>query len=158
MSRGRLLFPLQVEIARIDLTAATAAGDFDRTFRAPKPGTTRKEFAPIRLQAQVEMGGYERQTQTVAGNVPDSRLTLVFHYRELETKGLVIAGDVLLRVGDRLVAIYNRAGTAVENTIKVAAGGLFATEVAPAGLGLGGRRNLLAVTFDERPKGLGTNP
>lgn len=160
MPRGRLIAPLVVELARIDTNATKIAGNYDPTFRTLKPGTTRVELPTIRLHAQVEMGRIEAQNTTQAGNVPDSRLTLVFHYRELELLELVDTntGDALIRVDDRLVAIYDRTGAHKQTTIKVPSGGLYATEVTPGGLGLDGYRNLLIVAFDDRAVGLQNNP
>ena len=159
-ARGKLICPLVVELARIDTKGTKDAGHYDPTFRTMKPGTTRSELASIKLHAQVEHGRWEAQNQTQAGNVPDSRLTLVFHFRELEALGLVDAntGDALIRIGDRLVAIYDRTGTVKDMTVKVPSGGLYVTEVSPAGSGLGGRRNLLVAVFDERATGLVANP
>lgn len=159
-ARGRLICPLVVELARLDTDATRAAGGYDTTFKTMKPGVARRELPVVRLRAQVEMGKWEGQNQTQAGNVPDSRLTLAFHFRDLEAAGLVdlATGDAKIRVGDRLVAIYDRTGTVKDATVKTANGGLYATEVQHAGLGLGGRRNLLVVVFDERPQGLTSNP
>lgn len=159
--RGQLICPLQIELARLD-TNTTAAGGagYDKDFRTLVPsGPGRKELPVIRLFAQVEMSKWEGQNQLQAGNQPDSKLTLVFHYRELERKGLVdTAGKAMIRVNDRLVAVYSRNGVIQEEFVRPEAGGLYATEVQPAGLGLAGRRNLLVVTFDERPQGLTANP
>lgn len=160
-ARGRLINPLQVDIARLDTNAVAIANDYDADFRTYKPGGAgRKELPVVRLSAQIEMARWEAQQQLQGGNQPDSRLALVFHFRELEAKGLVdtSTGDALIRVNDRLVAIYARDGVTKEATVKLGSGGLYATEVQPAGLGLGGRRNLLLVVFDERPQGLSANP
>jgi hypothetical protein len=157
--RGKLIRPLIAELARIDTNATAVAGKYDPDFRTMKPGTTRNELPLIRLKAQVEMGRWQGQQQMQAGNEPDSRLTLVFHFKELEQNGLVDlnTGDALIRINDRLVAIYGRGGQK-DITVPVPDGGLFATEVQPGGIGLGGRRNLLIVSFDERAQGLTANP
>lgn len=157
--RGRLIFPMVVEIARLDTDATRLAGRYDATFRTMKPGTERVEMAPVRLLAQVEMGAWQAQNQTQAGNIPDSRLTLVFHYEELESKGLVDTnGAALIRVNDRLLGIYSRDGARLEEYLPKEKGGLYAVEVQPAGIGLGGRRNLLVVAFADRPLGLQASP
>jgi hypothetical protein len=159
-ARGKLICPLVVELARIDTAGTKTAGKYDPTFRTLKPGTSRTELAPIKLHAQVEQGTHEQQNQTQAGNVPDTRVTCVFHFRELEALGLVDAatGDALIRVGDRLVAIYDRTGAIKDGSYKPANGAAYATKVEPGGLGLGGRRNLLIVVFEDRPQGLTSNP
>ncbi len=152
---------MTVELARLDTAATAAAGRYDPDFKTLVPGTKRVEISPnVRLLAQVEMGRWEGQQQLQAGNAPDSRLTLVFHFSELEEKGLVDAasGHAKINVGDRLVGIWDRTGALLEQLVRAEAGGLYATEVQPAGIGLGGRRNLLVVVFDERTPGLQTNP
>lgn len=159
MLRGRLLFPMAVDLARLDTDTTATAGNYDDVFRTLKPGATRSELPTVRLPAQIEMGRWQGQQQLQAGNAPDTRLTCVFHFRDLEAADLVdlATGDALIRVNDRLIAIYDRTG-APALTASVPAGGLFATEVQPGGIGLGGRRNLLVVTFDKRPQGLTANP
>jgi hypothetical protein len=159
--RGRLLFPLTVELAQLDTDAVQTAGGYDPDFKTYKPtGSGRQEKPVVRLLAQIEMSRWEGQQQLQGGNQPDSRLALVFHFRELEQKNLIdpVTGEALIRVNDRLVAIYSRNGATKEQSVRVPSGGLYATEVQPAGLGLGGRRNLLLVVFDERPQGLTANP
>ncbi len=81
---------------------------------------------------------------------PNSRIVLVFHFRDLERMGLVDAasGDALLRVNDRLAAIHTLQGQLVQ-AIRTPPG-LYATEVQPQSFGLGLSRNLLLVTFEER--------
>jgi hypothetical protein len=150
------MFPLTVDVARLD----TESEAFDPIFKTRTPGVARVELPPIRLHAQIEMGRWQAMNQTQAGNIPDSRLTLVFHFDELEAKGLVDpdTGNALLRVNDRLVALYDRTGAIIEQSVGLRSGGLFATEVQPAGLGLGGRRNLLVTVWDDRPQGLAVNP
>lgn len=165
--RGRLLFPMTVELARLDTNATSLAGGYDADFKTVKTTypagvktSARVELPIVTLKAQVEMGKWQGQQSLQAGNAPDTRLTLVFHFRELEAKGLVdpTTGDALIRVNDRLVNVYSRSGSILEQKVRTAAGSLYATEVQPAGIGLGGRRNLLVVTFDERTQGLSTNP
>jgi hypothetical protein len=163
LNRGRLLFPLIAELARLDTNTIATNGAYDPQFKTYKPDATtpgRKELPSIFIRAQVEMGRWEGQQQMQSGNVPDSRLTLVFHFRDLERAGLTDpnTGDALIRVNDRLVTLKSRNGLILEQTVRVPSGGLYATEVQPAGLGLGGRRNLLVATFDKRPQGLTANP
>jgi hypothetical protein len=158
--RGRLIAPMTVEIARLNTAATAAASAYDDDFKTMKPGAARVEHATVRLKAQVEMGAWQGMVQTQAGNVPDSRLTLVFHMRELEAAGLVdpTNGGPLLRVNDRLVAIYDRAGARLEQYVSASTGGLYATKVEPAGIGLGGRVNLVVAVFEDRAVGLTSNP
>lgn len=161
--RGRLICPMLAEIARLDTQATEQAGGYDpdfRTVRTSYPGgvrtSARRELPPVQVPCQVEDGSWESQRQTAAGNAPDSRLVLVFHYEDLEQLGLVdpTTLDALLRVNDRLVRLLDRDTGALALRVRDEAGGLFITEAKPGGLGLGGRRNLLIATFEERPQGL----
>ncbi len=165
--RGRLICPLVAEVARLDTDATAASGGLDpdfRTTRVTYPGgvrtSSRKEHDVIRVPAQVELGSWEQQQQQAAGNQPDSRVTLVFHYRDLERLGLVdpVTRKALIRVNDRLVQLLERRTGLPTDAVPIAAGGLYATQVAPGGAGLGGKRNLLVVTFDDRPQGLTSAP
>ena len=168
--RGRLINPFLAELARLD-TVATAADpdgpgpltsgydpDFKETVIVPATGErgtdARKEMPSIRIPCQVEVGTFEALQQLASGNSPDSKVTLVFHFRDLERTGLVDpgTGDALLRVNDRLVAIYELAGRLVQ-AIRTPPG-LYATEVQPQSFGLGLSRNLLLVTFEERELGV----
>lgn len=167
--RGRLINPFLAELAQLD-TAATAgdpdcAGplasgydpDFKETVLVATPGGSgvdaRREKALIRVPCQVEVGAFEALQQLTTGNSPNSRVTLVFHFQDLERMGLVDegTGDALLRVNDRLVAIRDMAGMLVQ-AVRTPPG-LYATEVQPQSFGLGLSRNLLTVTFDERELG-----
>lgn len=163
--RGRLINPFLAEIARLD-TVATAADpdgggplvtgydpDFKETLVLEEAGQrrdARQEMPPIRIPCQVEVGAFEALQQLAAGNSPNSQVALVFHFRDLESMGLVDpeTGDALLRVNDRLVAIRDMAGNLVQAVR--ARPGLYATEVQPQSFGLGRARNLLIVRWEER--------
>ena len=168
--RGRLINPFLAELVRLD-TVATAADpdgpgplasgydpDFKETVMVPAAGErgvdARKEMAAIRAPCQVEVGIFEALQQLASGNSPDSKVTLVFHFRDLERMGLVdvASGDALIRVNDRLVAIHALAGGLVQSVRTPP--GLYATEVQPQSFGLGLCRNLLLVTFEERELGV----
>ena len=168
--RGKLINPFLAELARLD-TDATAAdpdgpgpltsgydSDFKETLVLPGTGGSgqdaRREKPPIRIPCQVEVGTFEALQQLASGASPNSKVTLVFHFRDLERMGLVdpATGDALLRVNDRLVAIRDLAGNLVQ-AIRTPPG-LYATEVQPQSFGLGLCRNLLLVTFEERELGV----
>jgi len=147
-----LIFPFLAEIARLD--PSTTAYDAD--FAEPVAGG-RRELPPIRVRAQVEPAEYEDLVQAAAGNVPRSRLGLVFEFRDLERHGLVdpTTGEALLRPGDRLVAIHDVLGQLVQ-VIRTPPG-LYLTEARPIGFGLfrrRPRRRLLLAHFEDRPHGL----
>ncbi len=158
MSRGRLIRPLVAVIEQLDTEATRAAGNYDATFRTLKPGKEPIYGAPVEVPAQVEMTSWETRRQTQAGDVPGSKLALVFHFLDLEKAGLVVDGRAVFRKGDRLTELRSRDGTKIEELVSSEAGGLYVVEVQPAGLGLGGRRNLLLVFFQERARGLTSNP
>jgi hypothetical protein len=164
--RGRLINPFLAELARLD-TVATAADpdgpgplvsgydpDFKETVVFGEPdgerADARKELPPVLLPCQVEVAVFEALQQLAAGNSPNSRIVLVFHFRDLERLGLVdeATGEARLRINDRLVAIHTLRGQLVQR-IRTPPG-LYATEVQPQSFGLGLSRNLLLVTFDER--------
>lgn len=167
--RGKLINAFLAEIARLD-TVATAgdpdgAGpitsgydpDFKETVVLEDAGPrrdARREMPPLLIPCQVEVAAFETLRQLASGNSPDSRVTLVFHFRDLERMGLVdpASGDALLRVNDRLVAIRDLAGALVQ-AVRTPPG-LYATEVQPQSFGLGRSRNLLLVTFEERELGV----
>jgi hypothetical protein len=170
--RGRLIFPFRVRIAPIDTVAMAADPDgagpltegYDPIFREPVklppvsgagPGTTnRKEKTEVDLLAQIEPIFMDRLTMHVSGNVPDGKIQLIFHFRDLEGSSYVdVNGEPLIRVGDRLVAIYTTGGVLVQ-TIRPP---LYVTEVRPIGFGLNllgpSYRNLLLVVLDTRDTG-----
>jgi hypothetical protein len=167
--RGRLINPFLAEIARLDTVATGAdpdgAGvlasgydpDFKETLVLDDSGErrdARREMDPILVPCQVEVGAFEALQQLASGASPNSQVTLVFHFRDLERMGLVdpASGDALLRVNDRLVAIRDLAGNLVQ-AVRTRPG-LYATEVQPQSFGLGRSRNLLLVTFQERELGV----
>ena len=85
-----------------------------------------------------------------SGNSPRANINLMFHFKNLEQIGLVAAnGEAMIRPGDRLGAIYDKAGVLVQEIRNP----LYAVEARPMGFGLNmarPRRNLLFVTFDSR--------
>lgn len=171
--RGRLINPFLAELARLD-TVATAedpdgagplASGYDRDFKEtvllPDAGwrghDARREKPLIRVPCQVEVQSFGELQEVLTGISPRSHLVLVFHFEDLERMNLVDpgAGDALLRIDDRLVAIRDyHTGDAVQ-AVRTPPG-LYITEVQPQSFGLGLKRNLLFATFNERalgPKG-----
>lgn len=164
--RGRLINPFLAELVQLDTVATGADPDgpgllhsgYDTDFKetvvlgSPGPGRidARKEKPSLRVPCQVEISTFEALEQLAAGNTPNSRVVLVFHFRDLERMALVdlASGDALLRVNDRLAAIYTLGGKIVQ-AVRTPPG-LYATEVQPQSFGLGLSRNLLLVTFEER--------
>lgn len=164
--RGRLINPFIAELAQLDTVATAADPDsvgpltsgFDPDFRETvvvpagdgRGIDARKEKPPLRIPCQVEVGTFEALQALASGNSPNSRVTLVFHFRDLEQMGLVDpgTGEALLRINDRLVAVHDLSGNLVQ-AVRTPPG-LYATEVQPQSFGLGLSRNLLVVSFQQR--------
>ena len=165
--RGRLVFAFLAELHRLD-TAAMAAVDpggtgpltsgYDADFHEPSlidsddDGVAepwRRELPPVRVPCQVEPAAFEALRMTPAGNAPRTSIDLVFHFRDLERLDLVdpTTGDARIRPSDRLGGIYGQHGTLVQ-AVRTP---LFVTESKPFGFGIGRRRNLLLVSFEDRP-------
>jgi hypothetical protein len=162
--RGRLIFPFLAELAQLD-TAATAldpdgagplTSGYDPVFREPRVfvqdgvrTVARKEKDLVRVRCQVEPDVFDQLRVTPAGESPRLMTGLFFHFRDLENAGMVDAnGEPTIRVNDRLVAIYETNGALVQRVRTPP--GLYATAVEPRGLGIGKKRNLLFVRFEER--------
>jgi hypothetical protein len=169
--RGRLIFPFLAELCRLD-TEATAvvdpdgggplSGGYDPDFREPVlvdgdgDGlglSARREHPPVRLPCQVEAKVFDALQMAATGNTPDSTIELLFHFRDLEHRGLVDAesGQPLIHPGDRLAGLYDAAGSLVFTVTNPP--GLFVREARPLGFGLGRsrpQRNLLLVTLEDR--------
>lgn len=173
--RGRLIFPFLAELYQLD-TAATEADpdgagpmtsgydkDFRETLHVPDDigdkqigESARKEKAKIRLECQVEPGTFEAMSMLFSGQIPDTQMALLFHFAELEARGLVdkASGDAMIRPGDRLGGLYDIKGSVVQRIKNPP--GLFVTEARPTGHGLNmshPHRNLLLVTLNERVQG-----
>lgn len=160
--RGRLIFPFVAELHRLDAHAtATTPPGYDDDFKEPAlldagaalGQRVRREHPPVLLPCQVESEAFEALHEFAAGNSPRSHVRLVLHFAHLERLGLVNpkTGDAMVRVGDRLGALYDGAGMLVQR-IRTPPG-LYVTEARPAGFGLfmaRPRRNLLIVTLDDR--------
>jgi hypothetical protein len=171
--RGRLIHPFLAELAQLDTTATAADPDgpgglssgYDADFREPAllptPGGVapsgtpdlgvgaRKEKPAIRLPCQIETDAFGAQQMGPAGNTPETEMTLIFHFEDLERLGLIDAnGDAAIRVNDRLLAIRRMDGTLVQQ-IRTPPG-LYVAAVAPIAFGIGLERNLLKVTVQDR--------
>lgn len=169
--RGSLIFPFLAELHQLDPRAMASGGagpligGYDDDFREPVlvdadrdgvPEPFRRELPPIRVPCQVEPEALEELRMLPSGNTPRSRLDLVFHFRDLERLGLVheASGDAQIRPGDRLGALFGRDGRLVQ-AVRTPPG-LYASHARPIGFGLSRRRphrNLLLVTFEDRPRG-----
>ncbi len=167
--RGRLINPFMAVIARFDRNATreqspddsgAVESGYNDVFREPVVVTDsegiRNEARRERLvcvPCQVEDQAFQAQRLTTGGNNPDSRMNLVFHFRDLERLGLVDKNTGLARItpNDRLVEIRSFCCRRVIQKIPNPPG-LYATQALPASFTLGGGRNLLIVTFQERER------
>jgi hypothetical protein len=173
--RGRLIFPFLAELRRLDVAGMVADPDgggpltsgYDPDFKESVLIDTnddgvaeryRLELPPVRVPCQIEPEAFEAMRMGQSGNTPRSGLSLVLHFRDLERLGLVDVGtgDALVRVGDRLSGIYDRAGALVQEIRNPP--GLYVTEARAIGFGLNmthPHRNLLLVMLDDRPQARG---
>lgn len=160
--RGRVIFAFSAVLFRLDTAGTAASPGYDPDFREPRltgtevgrPGArARAELPPVRVPCQVEPDAWESLLQTASGRSPASDIALVFHFRDLERLGLVelTTGEPLIRVGDRLGAIHDRAGALI--CAVATPPGLYLVEARPIGFGLGllrSHRNLLHCRFESR--------
>jgi hypothetical protein len=164
--RGSLIFKLLAEVYRLDTVAmATQLPGYDDDFKEPAlldadgdgvGDAFRREHPPVRVPCQVEPETLEALRMTPSGNTPQSSLDLVFHFRDLERLGLVdvATGEALIRTSDRLGGLFDTEGQLVW-AVRTPPG-LYVTEARHAGFGLfrrRPRRNLLVVSFNDRPAG-----
>jgi hypothetical protein len=169
MPRGRLIWPMIVDIASLDTAAVAADPDaagpltsgYDADFGEPRvvpPSSGSAVVEPVRvevirqLRAQVQPSEQDQLQMGVTGRMPATRVVLVFHYHDLEAAGLVTLSSgrpVLRGPGDRLAAVRHPRTLALIEEYPVKPG-LFATQVRSASFGLGPTRNLLFVTFEQR--------
>ena len=169
MAQGRLIWPFLAEIFRLD-TAGTAGltpptthfGDgsgYDPDYREPvlqgsdKIGTVgRKELAAIQVPVQVEDEEFELLRQQQGGNVPNSRVALAFHSRDLRkfSPSLIGAdGHIRIPVNSRLERILDLKGNQVWKPANPP--GLYLTQIRPASFGLSSHKlNLYQSLWEDR--------
>lgn len=167
--RGRLIFPFRVRLGLLD-TAATAAdpdgagplaSGYDDEFRepvitTPTTGSGRGQVVRVErvkeFEAQVE-DGVEGMLEIMAtGNSPVNQIGLVMHFADLEREGVISYSNGKTSIkapGARLIAILD------PNTHELIeryddSPGHWATQVKSMGYGIGQKRNLLLVMFQER--------
>jgi hypothetical protein len=149
--------PFLAELHLLDTTTTSASSGFDSEFRETKrtaDGTwkgasQRHEQAEIRVRCQVEVNTYGALAAVLTGNATDNHIVLCFHFADLERAGLVDAttNNAEIKLHARLTAIYRTNGVLEQ---QIVGNGLYAVDVQPGSFGLGGRRNLLLVTFKDR--------
>jgi hypothetical protein len=159
--RGRLIFPMTARILRMDTATMTEAA-FDDVFREPiqvPDGTqsghdARVDMAPLDLPAQVEDQDWKTLSMEMTGNDPRTTVTLVFHMRDLEARGLLhptTKNALCPAVGDRLDAIVDPRSGAIMRMAPDP--GVYCVSAVPRSYGLSGLQgNLIVATFVERSK------
>jgi hypothetical protein len=155
--RGRLIWPFEAEISRLDTASIDTDDGYDEDFDEPKTmsdGTdTLVYFTAVQVPCQVETerGRWQELQPMVSGQNPNTEIKLVFHFQDLEDLGLVDAnGRALIKKGDRLDAMYDPFGVEIDDYGSVP---LYCIEATPRSAGLtGGSRNLLLCTFQERQR------
>jgi hypothetical protein len=168
MSRGRLIFPITAEIARLDLASTAADPDgagpltsgFDEDYREAvnlpsidRLGTSARREVLVTVPAQAEPDSFDRLQMFATGDSSGGEFVLVLHFQDLEDLGLVdpVTGQAVIKVGDRLKALYRPTGELIQSFPDPP--GLFVRDATPIGIGFDGNRNLLKVTFHSRDQG-----
>jgi len=168
MPRGRLIWPMLIELGQLDTDATAADPDgagsltrgYDDDFHEPvvvppadvdssTRGTLWRVETMVSFYAQLEDNTYELLQMLATGRSPMGQLKVVVHFTELERRGLIAAdGMPTIHVNDRLAAVYQANGTLIQQIANPP--GLFCVEVQPRLGGLGGTRNLLLLSFEAR--------
>lgn len=158
--RGRLLFPVNVQIAQLDTKATRDGGHYDDIARetileasADGLGTeTKQERATITLKCQLESKDFfERLNEFFQGNAPETVLRLTFHMTDLERAGLLdeeatYGARAGLKVGDRILGFTDKYG---QQMFKIPdPPGLYIREANPTGFM--DTQNLVVVTVGDR--------
>lgn len=161
--RGRLIFPVQCEIAPLDTEAIELDDDYDDVFRTVKKVDTdndgigevqRKEGTHYLIPAQIEDTAFEEANPATLGNLPEYNMVLVIHFKDLERLGKIDAdGRPGIRIGDRLVSIKDKLGINTIRTIPTPPG-LYVVEVRDTYDLSTQHRNLLIVFLRERAEGV----
>lgn len=164
--RGKLIFPFDIRLATLDVARTKGDPDgvgplttgYDDVFREPvkvatggaQVGSSARKERIVSLRAQIEPAQFEVLRMMQSGNAPRSEVTLVLHFKDLELADMVntATGEALVRVNDRLHAIYSLDGELIQQIRNPP--GLFVHEVQPRGFGFGRKRNLLLVVLRER--------
>jgi hypothetical protein len=162
--RGRLIWPCQARIERLDTSAtkanaiASQPSGYDRIFREPvKTATTdaRVYLSPVAVACQVrtESGPHDKQVQLPGGRELEYKIKLTLHYRELELAGLLKPnGTAIFQPSDRLQSIYKTDGVTLLRDFSTFP--LYCVHVQDRSWGLDDlSRNLVMLYFDDRREG-----
>lgn len=180
-ARGRLIRPVLVELAQLDTLATVAdqpdadastgqSSGYHPNFREPRilpptntdganspRGKSARQEKLVRCLAQWEVENFDFLQQWASGNSPGHRIGLVFHYRDLEKRGLLdTAGRATIHVNDRVCAVFHAKTEKLIQRFEEDQGhGLFITQLEPGSMGLRGQeRNILFATVEDRERSL----
>jgi len=119
----------------------------------PTRTTERQEQDPILIPSQIEDPTFRALMQMSAGNIPDTKLELVWARKDLECLSLIVpeTGVPLIRVNDRVASIRDRCGSPIMRIFTPP--GLYVTDVRPT-WGIAQRGDLFIVTLDDREQGV----
>lgn len=164
--RGRLIFPITIDVYRHDLVATAQDPDgagaltsgFDPIYReavlvpsADRLGASARKETLVSVPAQVSPTDYRKVHMIRTGDASEARVTAVVFIPDLEQRSLVRSdGSIVLAKGDRLDAFRKMDGTLIESVPTPP--GLYLVEVLPI-FGLSGDRNLLELVFMSRREG-----
>ena len=154
--RGRILAPFTAELAQFDSQATTVNAALKEPTVRIDPVTGARTHGRAekltRARCQVETGTFQAQGMAPMVDIPRSSLTLVFHYEDLDTAGLIGPENrPMINVNDRLVRLLTEDGVEQQSFVRSP---VYVTEATPAGFGFGGAVNLLVVRFGDRAQGV----
>lgn len=162
--RGRLIFPMEAEILRLDTLATSVNGPggqgFDPLFKEPlkeADGTTSRLFKAAKwVPCQVETEGdqFDQLSMLNTGDDGGTELILVLHFQDLEDFGWVDSkGRAVIPKGSKLGRIRDQDLEELDDYVDR---DLVVTQARPHSYGLsGGKRNLLIVFFARRERSVG---
>lgn len=109
--RGRLINRMFATFGIVD----TASMVYDTDYHAPFNFTGSRVETFVTIPAQIEEASWFRATFRPHGLEQDGELSIILHYADLETAGLVDSGtgSPLVNIGSRLVSIARETGEIV---------------------------------------------
>lgn len=118
--------------------------------------STRREMDPVRVPCQVETSTFGDLREGFTGNLPQSRVQLVFHRADLESLGLLdpITKNVVLKIGDRIEKLEKHGSPGTVVAALPGKDGLFIREILPASWGFGpDGHDLEVAVLEQRDQG-----
>jgi hypothetical protein len=148
MSRGRLMNIMSASFAYLDPLLTVYDADYT------VPVGARAEIT-VTLPCQVEEPTWFRATFKQQGLQEDGEVTLILHYQDLETLGLLdLDHKPLINIGTRLTSLNTAAGVVLTNFTDPP--GMYVIQARDSSFGLSidnnPTRNLLFLLLAPRPK------